>query len=50
TLLSKCAHGGTQNTNESFHNSIWQRCPKTGFVGRPRLTLAVYDATVVFND
>jgi hypothetical protein len=50
TLLSKCAHGGTQNTNESFHNSIWQRCPKTGFVGRPRLTLAVSDAAVVFND
>ena len=22
TLLEKCAHGGTQNTNESFHNRI----------------------------
>ncbi|CAH8615686.1 unnamed protein product [Dicrocoelium dendriticum] len=50
TLLSKCAHGGTQNTNESFHNLIWQRCPKAGFVGRQRLTLAVADAAVVFND
>ena len=49
-LLSKCAHGGTQNTNESFHNLIWQRCPKTGFVGRKRLRLAVADATIVFND
>lgn len=50
TLLSKCAHGGTQNTNESFHNMIWERCPKTGFVGRPRLTLAVSDATIAYND
>ena len=49
TLLSKCAHGGTQNDNESFQNLIWQRCPKTGFVGRPRLTLAVSDATIAFN-
>ena len=50
TLLDKCAHGGTQNTNESFHNVIWARCPKTSFVGRSRLCLAVADATVVFND
>ena len=49
SLLQKCDHGGTQNTNESFHNIIWQRCPKTVFVGRKRLCLAVADATIVFN-
>ena len=50
TLLEKCAHGGTQNTNESFHNIIWQHCPRTSFVGRSRLCLAVSDSAIVFND
>ena len=36
TLLQKCAHGETQNTNESVHNVIWARCLKTSFVGRER--------------
>ena len=49
-LLGQCRHGGTQNTNESFHQLIWDRCPKTSFVGRSRLALAVADATVVYND
>ena len=49
-LLKKCAHGGTQNTNESFHHLIWERCPKTTFVGRRRLELAVADATIAYND
>lgn len=49
-LLEKCAHGGTQNTNESFHHLIWERCPKTVFCGRRRIELAVADATIVFND
>ena len=50
SLLQKCLHGGSQNTNESFHNVIWQRCPKTIFVGKKRLQLAVDDATIVYND
>ena len=49
-LLRKCLHGGSQNTNESYHNLIWLRCPKTGFVGRNRLELAVNDATIVYNE
>ena len=49
SLLEKCLHGGTQNTNESFHHLIWERCPKTTFCGRSRVVLAVDDATVVFN-
>jgi hypothetical protein len=50
SLLQKCLHGGSQNINESFHNMIWQRCPKTIFVGRKRLEIAVDDATIVYND
>ena len=50
TLLKKCLHGGTQNSNESFHHPIWDRCPKTVFVGRDRLQIAVDDASIVFND
>ena len=49
-LLQKCAHGGTQNANESLHNMIWMRCPKTVFVGRTRLEIAVFDAVSVFNE
>uniref|UniRef100_A0A0B7BRA0 Mutator-like transposase domain-containing protein n=1 Tax=Arion vulgaris TaxID=1028688 RepID=A0A0B7BRA0_9EUPU len=49
-LLKKCLHVGTQNANESFHHLIWTRCPKTTFVGRIRLEIAVDDATIVFNN
>ena len=49
-LLKKCAHWGTQNTDESFHNMIWERCRKTVFVARPRLSLAVADAKVAYNE
>ena len=48
-LLKKCLHGGSQNPNESFHHLIWERCPKTVFVGRRRLELGVYDAVLAFN-
>ena len=48
-LLIKCLHGGTQN-NESYHNLIWNRCPKTTFVGKERLELAVFDAVIVYKD
>ncbi|GFN86786.1 hypothetical protein PoB_001329200 [Plakobranchus ocellatus] len=41
---------GTQNTNESFHNLIWTRCPNTVFVSKKHLEIAVDDATIVFND
>lgn len=51
-LLEKCLHGGTQNAYERFHHMImiWERCPKTVFVGKERLLIAVSDATIVFND
>ena len=50
SLLSKCTHGGTHNSNESFHLLIWNHCPKSVFVGRTRLEVAVYDAAIVYND
>lgn len=50
SLLSKCTHGGMQNSNESFHHLIWNRCPKSVFVGRMRLAVAVYDAAIVYNE
>ena len=49
SLLQKCLHGGTQNSNESFHHLIWERCPQTTFCGREGLELAVADETVVYN-
>ena len=49
-LLSKCLHGGTQNSNESLHNVIWVKCPKTVFVSKPTLEIAVYSAVIEFNE
>ena len=49
-LSKKCLHGSTQNANKSFHNLIWDRYPKTTFVGKDRLEIAVYDAIIVYND
>ena len=40
----------SRNANESCHNLIWDRCPKTTFVGRDRLQIAVFDGTIAFND
>ena len=50
TLLRKCLYGGTQNVNESFHHLVWERCPKSTFVCRDRLEVAVSDTTIVFNE
>ncbi len=50
SLLLKCVHGGSQNSNESLHNMIWARCPKTTFVGRMRMELGAFDAVICFND
>ncbi|GFU93016.1 uncharacterized protein TNCV_3028191 [Trichonephila clavipes] len=49
-LLKKCLHGKTQNPNESFHNVVWSRVPKTTFVQIETLSLGVYDAVCSFND
>lgn len=49
-LLSRCLHGRTQNPNESFNATIWQRLPKTIFVGLDTLRLGVADAVISFNE
>ncbi|GFW76844.1 uncharacterized protein TNCV_59421 [Trichonephila clavipes] len=49
-LLKKCLHGRTQNPNESFNKCIWERIPKTVFVGIKTLKFGVMDAVICFND
>ncbi|GFW51858.1 uncharacterized protein TNCV_1187901 [Trichonephila clavipes] len=49
-LLKKCLHGRTQNPNESFNKCIWERIPKTVFVGIQTLKFGVMDAVICFND
>ena len=49
-LLSKCLHGRTQNANESFNQILWNKCPKTVFVGRTSLELGVSSAVIAFNE
>lgn len=39
TLLKRCLHGKTQNPNESINSIIWNRLPKTTFVGIHTLKL-----------
>ena len=48
-ILSKCLHGITQNPNESFNSTIWERVPKSSFCGIKKLKLAVYDTIAVYN-
>ncbi|GFW19248.1 uncharacterized protein TNCV_255751 [Trichonephila clavipes] len=49
-LLKKCLHGRTQNPNESFNKCIWERIPKTVFVGIETFKFGVMDAVICFND
>ena len=49
-LLKRMEQGKTQNANESLHNVIWSRCPKTVFVGYHKLHGAVASAIAAFNE
>lgn len=49
-LLKKCIHGQTQNPNESLNSVIWNRLPKTVFVGLKTLHFGVYDAIASYNE
>ena len=42
-------HGKSQNANESFNGTIWERIPKNNFVTLPNLEFAVYDAVAHYN-
>ena len=48
-LLVKCLDGKTQNQNESLNGMIWNRLPKSIFVGGNVLQLGVYDAVAHIN-
>ena len=48
-LLKKCLHGKTQNQNESFNRMIWDRVPKSRYVGKDTFDLGVHDAVANFN-
>ncbi|GFW10710.1 uncharacterized protein TNCV_4918291 [Trichonephila clavipes] len=39
-----------KNPNESFNKCIWERIPKTVFVGIETLKFGVMDAVICFND
>ena len=49
-LLKKCLHGQIQNENESLNSIIWKKAPKTIFVNRRVLEIAVCSAVIEFND
>ena len=46
--LGKCLYGKTQNANESFNGTIWERISKTIFVILRKLEFGVYDAVANF--
>ena len=49
-LLSKCLHGKTQNPNESFNRTIWDRCQKEQWVSRKVIEQSCFMAIGYFND
>ena len=49
-LLGRCLDGETQNVNESLNNVIWTRAPKSVYVGKNIIEIAVASAVLSFND
>jgi hypothetical protein len=47
--LNRLLHGQTQNQNESFNATIWERIPKSKYVSLTQLEFGVYDAVGTFN-
>ena len=48
-LLKRCVPGLTQNQNESFNATIWQRCPKEKYFGAKSVNLALASASMAWN-
>ena len=44
SVLERCMHGLTQNADESFNSTIWERCFKLIYCGLDGIELAVYNA------
>lgn len=49
SLLERCSMGETQNRNESIHNMIWSRCPKTVNCSKVRVDIAAARGVSDFN-
>ena len=49
-LLIKCLGGHTQNTNESFNNTVWRLCPKHLHSGKKIVKTAAFIAAGTFNE
>ena len=49
TLLATTKDCLTQNSNESLHHLIWDKCPKTGFTGLGCVQIATCFAVLEFN-
>ena len=47
-VLKRCSRKATQNPNESFHQLIWEICPKTIYVGRRTMRTATMVALCQF--
>ena len=48
-LLKRCSRAKTQNANKSMHNLIWKICPKSNYVGRITIDIAVALAASQFS-
>ena len=48
-LLKKCLDVQTQNHNESFNGTVWNRIPKTVYSGADQFQFGLYDAVAHFN-
>ena len=49
SLLARCVPGLTQNKNEAFNHTIWQRCPKEKYGSSQAVHRAVTSAVLKWN-
>ena len=50
SLLERCKDGHTQNSNESFHNTLWTYAPKAKYRGSLSIMIAARIAGAQFNN
>ena len=50
SLLERCKDGHTQNSNESFHNTLWTYAPKAKHRGASSILIAARIAAAQFNN
>lgn len=49
SLLNRCVSGKTQNANEALHHLLWSKCPKTVFVSKNTLLMAISIVICEYN-